>query len=72
MESLRGKVASIGVGDTEVGIVPHLSASQLCIDAALKALDDAGLTKEDIDGLITCNSFAEPILYHAEAMAEYL
>lgn len=72
MESLRGKVAIIGVGDTEVGIVPHLSASQLCIDAALKALDDAGLTKEDIDGLITCNSFAEPILYHAEAMAEYL
>ncbi|WP_338448482.1 thiolase [Niallia oryzisoli] len=72
MESLRGKVAIVGVGDTEVGIVPHLSANQLCIDAALKALDDAGMTKEDIDGLITCNSWAEPILYHAEAMAEYL
>lgn len=72
MASLRGKVAIIGVADTEVGIVPHLSATQLCIDAALKALDDAGLTKDDIDGLITCNSFAEPILYHAEAMAEYL
>lgn len=72
MPTLRGKVAIIGVADTEVGVVPHLSATQLCIDAALKAMDDAGLTKEDIDGLITCNSFAEPILYHAEAMAEYL
>ena len=58
MESLRGKVAIIGVADTDVGIVPHLSANQLCIDAALKALDDAGLTKQDIDGLITCNSWA--------------
>lgn len=72
MGSLRGKVAIIGAADTEVGIVPHMSATQLTIDAALKALDDAGLTKNDIDGLITCNSFAEPILYHAEAMAEYL
>lgn len=72
MSTLRGKVAIIGAADTEVGVVPHLSATQLCIDAALKAMDDAGLTKGDIDGLITCNSFAEPILYHAEAMAEYL
>ena len=33
---------------------------------------DAGLTLKDVDGLITCNAFAEPIMYHAEAVAEYL
>ena len=72
MLSLRGKVAIVGAADTEVGVVPHLSATQLCIDAALRAMKDAGITKDKIDGLITCNSMAEPILYHAEAIAEYL
>lgn len=72
MQTLRGKVAIVGAADTEVGIVPHLSATQLCIDAALKALDDAGISKDKVDGLITCNSMAEPMLYHAEAIAEYL
>ena len=68
--SLRGQVAVIGVGDTEVGKIPEHSATGLCIDAARRALDDAGLTKNDIDGLVTCNSMAEPHMYHAEAMAE--
>lgn len=70
--SLRGKVAIVGAADTEVGKVPHMSATALCIDAAERAVQDAGLTLGDIDGLVTCNSMAEPYMYHAEAMAEYL
>jgi len=70
--SLRGRIAIVGAADTEVGRVPHLSATQLCIDAALRALADAGIDKCEVDGLVTCNSMAEPHLYHAEAMAEYL
>ncbi len=72
MSSLRGKVAIVGAADTEVGKVPHMSATQLCIDAARRALDDAGISKDAVDGLVTCNSMAEPHMYHAEAMAEYL
>ena len=72
MNSLRGKVAIVGAADTQVGIVPELGATQLCIDAACRALNDAGIGKDQIDGLVTCNSMAEPYLYHAEAMAEYL
>ena len=49
-----------------------MSATQLCADAILKALADAGLGRDAVDGLVTCNSMAEPFLYHAEAMAEYL
>src|ERR1700728_1751527 len=72
VDSLKNKVAIVGAADTEVGIVPHLSATQLYVKAAKLALDDAGLTKNDIDGLITCVSFAEPIMYHAEMIAEYM
>lgn len=72
MDSLRGKVAIVGAADTEVGVVPHMSATQLCVDASMRAIADAGISKDKIDGLITCNSFAEPYMYHAEAIAEYL
>ena len=71
-ESLRNKVAIVGAADTEVGVVPHLSATQLYVKAAKLALEDAGLSKGDIDGLITCVSWAEPYLYHAEMIAEYM
>lgn len=72
MESLRGKVAIVGAADTEVGVVPHTGATALCVDAITRALDDAGLAKNDVDGLVTCNSMTEPYLYHAEMIAEYL
>jgi len=72
VESLRGKAAIVGVAETEVGKITHLGATALCVDAAKRALDDAGLAKDDIDGLVTCNSMTEPYMYHAEAVAEYL
>ena len=72
MPSLKNKVAIVGVGDTEVGVVRGMSATQLYVQAARRALDDAGITKNDVDGLITCVSFAEPYLYHAEMIAEYM
>jgi acetyl-CoA acetyltransferase len=72
MESIRGQVAIVGAADTEVGKVPQYGATALCVDAAQRALDDAGITKDQVDGLVTCNSMAEPHMYHAEAIAEYL
>jgi acetyl-CoA acetyltransferase len=72
MDSLRGKVAIVGAADTKVGVVPELGATQLCVDAARRVLEDAGITKNQVDGLITCNSMAEPYMYHAETIAEYM
>src|SRR5215813_11361833 len=63
MESLRGKVAIVG---------PQYSATQLYVRGAKLALEDAGIIKEDVDGLITCTSFVEPYMYHAEMIAEYM
>jgi acetyl-CoA acetyltransferase len=70
--NLRGSVAIVGAADTAVGRVPDEDATQLCAEAALRALGDAGLRREQVDGLVTCNSMAQPRMYHAEAIAEYL
>jgi acetyl-CoA acetyltransferase len=72
MDSLKNKVAIVAAADSEVGVVPQYSATQLYVRAAKLALADAGLTKDDVDGLITCVSWAEPYLYHAEMIAEYM
>jgi acetyl-CoA acetyltransferase len=72
MNSLRGKVAIVGAADTRVGIVPDATATELCVESILLALADAGLDKTQVDGLVTCNSMSQPMLYHAEAIAEYL
>ena len=69
---LRGKIAIVGAADTEVGVLPGRTPMELCVEAALAAIEDAGLKKSDVDGLLTCNAMAQPLMYHAEAMAEYL
>tara|TARA_B110000503_G_scaffold49725_1_gene80705 strand:- start:414 stop:1589 length:1176 start_codon:yes stop_codon:yes gene_type:complete len=71
-KSLRGKVAIVGVADTEVGVLPGRTPMEMGVEAALAAIADAGLGKGDIDGLVTCNAMAQPMMYHAEATAEYL
>ena len=43
----------VGIGESRCGKVPDRSALQLQSDAARAALNDAGLTLKDIDGLIT-------------------
>lgn len=48
------EVAIVGVAESdEIGIVPHKSALQHHAEAAANALDDAGLSKRDVDGLFT-------------------
>lgn len=69
---LGGKFALIGMAESDVGIVPDKSPRELCVQVTLDAVRDAGLRLNEVDGLITCNAFAEPIMYHAEAVAEYL
>ena len=44
-------VAITGIGQSEVGRPSSRSAMRLTLDAALEAIADAGLTREDIDGV---------------------
>jgi acetyl-CoA acetyltransferase len=43
--------AITGIGQSEVGRPSHKSAMRLTLDAALDAIADAGLKREDIDGI---------------------
>jgi acetyl-CoA acetyltransferase len=51
MDSLAKKVAIVGVAESDLGYVPGKTSLQLRAQATRRALDDAGLTKADIDGL---------------------
>ncbi len=54
MNHLSGSVAIVGVAESdEIGKVPHKSALQHHAEAAYNALEDAGLSKHDVDGLFT-------------------
>jgi acetyl-CoA acetyltransferase len=71
-KGLKGEVAIVGAADTAVGKLPGRTPAELCVEAAMAAMADAGIDKSQVDGLVTCNAMAQPMLYHAEAIAEYL
>jgi len=49
-----GSIAVVGAAEsTEMGKLPHVSNIQLHADAALNAMEDAGLKPSDIDGIAT-------------------
>ncbi len=51
-KSLRNKVAVVGVGNTDFGRLPGQSPYDLGLWALKRAMDDAGLKKSDLDGVI--------------------
>lgn len=66
--SLSGKTAIAGLGATAFGKLPGRSAWSLQTEAVKRAIDDAGLTKADVDGLLTAPPLSEPLLLHAEQL----
>lgn len=69
---LRNKAAIVGVGESDIGKVPHMTGLGLNAQAARRALDDAGLQVADIDGLLTAYSFTEPYFMLGTVLCEYL
>lgn len=49
--ALKDKYAIVGVGYTPQGQVPGRTALSFHIEASANAIKDAGLKKEDVDGL---------------------
>ena len=60
-----------GAADTAVGRLPGSTCRGLHAEAAALALEDAGLRRGDIDGVLCAYSFTEPHLMLASVFAEY-
>jgi acetyl-CoA acetyltransferase len=55
MPSTSGRIAIVGVAESDYGRVPHMTEMQLHAQAFQRVLEDSGLRKEDIDGVF-CSS----------------
>ena len=55
MPFYNGRIAIVGVAESDYGRVPHMTEMQLHAQAVWRALKDSGLRKEDIDGVF-CSS----------------
>ncbi len=65
---MAARICIAGVGESAFGEVPDATAWQLHLHAAKAALEDAGLRKDDVDGLFTCGTEG----MHSMLLAEYL
>ena len=73
--NIKGKVAIVGIAETKVGKHPGKTSDQLAAEASIKAIEDAGLNKDDIDGVLTPGSFEGAYSTqsaHSAIFAEYM
>jgi acetyl-CoA acetyltransferase len=69
MTSISGRYAIAGIGESDVGRRLGRSGMALHLEAMIRALDDAGLDKTDIDGLITRPSHSSPQFNYSAVLA---
>src|SRR5258708_27228115 len=67
---LKGRSGIVGAGSSQYGRRLMRSPIDLAADAIAGALDDAGLAREDLDGLIV--SFGSPIGADGDTLAQVL
>lgn len=66
----RGSAAIVGVAESDLGQVgPHVSPVDLMAQATRRALDDAGLTLADVDGVFTATT---QLPFPTLSLCEYL
>lgn len=67
-KDLRGKVAIAGVGQAGLGQATGFSEMEILVQAAHRAVTDAGLTMQDIDGITTASvastMWVMPVIEH--------
>lgn len=72
MRTLNRNAAIVGVGTTRVGRIPNKSALELAMDAMCAAVDDAGLTWNEVDGLYSAQSRVDPFSTSSPVLAEHV
>ena len=53
--SINTDICIVGVGQSDFGLALNVNPLRLQVDAMKMALDEAGLTKDDIDGFVTAS-----------------
>ncbi|MFE0099151.1 lipid-transfer protein [Streptomyces sp. NPDC059009] len=66
-DTLGGKAAVVGIGATEFSKDSGRSELKLAVEAVQEALDDAGLTPADVDGMVTFTMDTNPEITVAQA-----
>ncbi|MEV7502032.1 lipid-transfer protein [Streptomyces sp. NPDC093018] len=66
-DALGGRAAVVGIGATEFSKDSGRSELRLAVEAVRAALDDAGLTPADVDGLVTFTMDTSPEITVAQA-----
>ncbi|HKT17699.1 MAG TPA: thiolase family protein [Stellaceae bacterium] len=67
--TVGGRYAIVGVGESEIGRRLGRSAMALHLEAAKRALDDAGLGRDAIDGIISRPSHSSPQFNYSGVLA---
>lgn len=67
----KKKVVIAGVGETEQGKIPDKSSFHFLSEASKLAIEDAGIKKDDVDGLVTAFSLVEHTFMHCTTFADY-
>lgn len=60
MINLKDTCAIVGIGETKFGTLPGATNTSLNIEACKMAIEDSGLTKDDVDGLLGQKAYFEP------------
>lgn len=67
----KNKIVIAGVGETEQGKIPDKSSFHFLSLASKLAIEDAGIKKSDLDGLVTAFSLVEHTFMHCTTFADY-
>jgi acetyl-CoA acetyltransferase len=67
----KHKIVIAGVGETEQGKIPNKSSFHFLSEASKLAIQDAGINKSDVDGLVTAFSLVEHTFMHCTTFADY-
>lgn len=72
MSGLRGNTAIVGIGETQVGRLPGANSFEMAGLVAARAVEDAGLTMDEIDGLICGGSLVDDMYMYAARLGARL
>jgi len=67
-----GKYCIVGIGESELGQVPQSTSLGLTVQAALRALKDAGLAPHQVDGCLSKPPYQEPTFLFTDQLAASL